>query len=565
MLPAMSPRLWPVRASALLVISGLSLACSGSPRGGTAGESMGDGDSDDDPDPGQNTHEGTGEGDNGDAGASDPGDGDDDEVDASVPPPVTTVTKHLVPSHALEAATGDNPAYADVRSLDLMAGYGAYTWGPGYGYVARTLDGGAAPAWGANPKRLARFAHLADLQLADDESTTRVAATDSSGATSGALRPQDAYLCHLSRAAVRAINRQHAYDPLGFTLLGGDNIDNAQPNELDWLVGLLNGGQPIECDSGADDDLIPGPDNDPKDPFTPEGLRMPWLWVSGNHDELVQGNLAVSSFLQSRGEGSICVGGSRDYSEPTEVCSALSSCVADARRRPMTSGELMQRLADTGDGHGIGDTQVTRQKAFYHYDLPDAPIRLVVMDTAAETGGASGMLRQADVEEFVVPAIEEARTLGRFVVLTSHHSIDSLTSDGGPFGSAQDGALLPADFRAVLSGYDNVLFSLVGHAHTLDVRPIDVGGGRFYWQVMTPAVADFPHELRIIELWDGDNDYFMMRATAVDVDTEGDALAEAGRVFGIIDYTTGWSAVAPLPGAEMTNVELWIRKPESLL
>jgi hypothetical protein len=491
------------------------------------------------------------------------GSSEPDEPDAG-PPPVTTVDLRLVPTHALENAIGDNPSYADVRTLNLADGYGAYTWEPGYPHVPRSLDGAPPPSWGPKPKRLARFAHLADLQLADDESTTRAAATDSSGATSGALRPQDAYLCHLASAAVRTINTHHAHDPLSFTLLGGDNIDSAQPNELDWLVGILNGGRDVECDSGADDDLVAGPGNDPKDPFTPDGLRMPWLWVSGNHDELVQGNFGVTDFWRSRGEGSICVGGSRDYTEPTEVCSVASSCVSDARRRPMTPAELMARLADTGDGHGIALPQVAREKAFYHYDLPDAPVRIVVMDTAAEAGGASGMLRQADVDAFVIPAIEEAAELGRFVVLTSHHSINALTTDGGIFGSAQEGALLPADFQAQLAGYDHVLFSLVGHAHTMDAKVIDLGGGRGYWEVMTPAVADFPHELRLIELWDGDNDHYMLRATAVDVDTDGDVLAEQGRVFGIIDYTTGWAAVGPPPTPEVVNVELWVKKPESL-
>src|SRR5690606_26196995 len=159
------------------------------------------------------------------------------------------------------------------------------------------------------------------------------------------------------------------------------------------------------------------------------------------------------------------------------------------------------------DGHGIGDAQVALGKAFYHYDLPGVPVRIVVMDTAAETGGASGMLRLAHVEEFVIPAIEEARDLGRFVVLASHHAIDALTLDGGPCGSRQEGALLPEDLRAILGGYDHVLFSLVGHSHVHDVRPITTPGGHGFWEVMTAAIADYPHELRTIELWDGDNGY----------------------------------------------------------
>jgi hypothetical protein len=224
----------------------------------------------------------------------------------------------------------------------------------------------------------------------------------------------------------------------------------------------------------------------------------------------------------------------------------------------------MVRLADTDDGHGIGPEQVTRGKAFHHYDVPGAPLRIVVMDTAAETGGASGMLRQADVDEFVIPAIEEARELGYVVMLASHHAIDALTSDGGTFGSAQDGALLPDDFRAILGAYDNVLFSLVGHSHVHDVQAVQTPQGRGYWQVMTAAIADYPHELRTVELWDGDNGWFMLRATAVDIDTEGDALAEQGRVYGIVDYTTGWAAVGDQPPAERVNVELWVPKPEGI-
>ncbi len=481
---------------------------------------------------------------------------------APVARPLSTVDQRIVPSHALEDGTHPNPAYADARASALSQGYGAYTWGPGESAVPRTLDGGPVPALGRNARRILRFAHLSDLQLTDEESTTRVATVDSRGQASAALRTQDAYLCHLANAAVRAINRENAADPVAFTLLGGDNIDSAQENELDWLIGILNGGLPVECDSGADDDLLAGAANDPKDAFMPEGLAMPWLWVSGNHDELVQGNLGVNNTLRSNATSGFCALGTRDYSDPDEIRSG-SGFVSDERRKPMFPAELMARLADTDDGHGISARQVTRGKAFYHYDVADAPVRFVVMDTAAEAGGASGMLRRSDVDAFVKPAIEEAKALGRIVILASHHAIDALTVDGGTLGSRQDGAMRPEEFRAFLAEYDHVLFSLVGHSHVHEVRAIETPG-HAYWEVMTSAIADYPHELRMLELWEGDNDHYMLRATAIDVDTDGDPLAEQGRVLGIADYTTGWAALGPLPPAGHTNVELWIRKPSEV-
>ncbi len=476
-----------------------------------------------------------------------------------IPKPPTTVDRRIVPTHALEDGTHPNPAYADARADALALGYGAYDYGGGELHQPRTLDGGSVPSLGPKARRLLRFAHLADLQLTDDESTTRVATLDSRGATSSALRTQDAYLCHLANAAVRAINREDEADPVAFTVLGGDNIDNAQPNELDWLLGIFSGDRPVACDSGDVTDLVAGPLNDPKDPFMPEGLATPWLWVSGNHDEEVQGNLAVSNTLRANATSSFCALGTRDYSDPDEIRQG-TGFVADDAREPMFPAELMARLAAVGDGHGIGADQVERGKAFYHYDVPDAPVRFVVMDTAAETGGAEGMLRRADVDAFVAPAIEEARALGRIVILVSHHAIDALTTDGGTLGTTQEGAMLPQDFRAFLAGYDHVLFSLVGHAHAHDARPIEAGS-HAYWEVQTASIADFPHQLRMVELWDGDNGHFMLRATAIDVDTSDDALAEQGRVLGIVDYTTGWAVLGPPPPAGRTNVELWIRAP----
>ncbi len=495
----------------------------------------------------------------------------DTAADASPPdtgvdtaaPDVGTVARVLHPTHALED-TSNNPSIPANLPPYVSGGYGDFEWLPGEPHTARTLDGSAVPAWGANPKMLLRFVHLSDLQVADDESPARVADTDSKGQTNAALRPQDAYMCQLLNAAVRTIDGLNKLVPIQFVVLGGDNVDSAQNNELDWVLGILNGGHSVQCDSGVHDDLVPGPGNDPKDPFDPPGLDMPWWWVSGNHDELVQGNLMVGGTLAaaSPATGTFSTLGTRSYANAQHLGLIVhTGIVADARREQMHTTTLMSRIAAMGDGHGIGAAQVTRGKGYYHFDVDGTPLRFVVLDSAADTGGAGGIIHRADVDQFVKPALDEAKALGKSVILVSHHAVSTLTSDGGTFGSTQSDAMLADDWKSFVGAYGNVLFSMVGHNHAHDVNQIQPTTGAPWWEVMTASIADFPHQFRLIEIWDGDNGWLMLRATVVDLDMDGDAFGTEARKLGIIDYTTGWSALREPGPPTKRNVELWARKP----
>jgi hypothetical protein len=228
---------------------------------------------------------------------------------------VTTLDKKLTPSKPQQKYTdGPNPAAPDALASYLDKGLGEQTEGPGEAYVKRVIDGSTPPAPGPGAKRIVRFAHLADLQIADDESPTRVGQLDAAGFTSSALRPQDAYLCRMANAAVRTINAIHKKEALAFTIMGGDNADSAQTNEVGWVLGILSGAPSVECDSGDDDDVIKGADNDGKDPFVAEGLAMKWLWVTGNHDVLVQGNVAPNESNKISVVGDSASNGTRLYS-----------------------------------------------------------------------------------------------------------------------------------------------------------------------------------------------------------------------------------------------------------
>ncbi len=473
--------------------------------------------------------------------------------------PLTT-EERLIVSRAPEVAGANDPRLPESMDAMLAAGYGDYTRGPGEAVVTRTMDGTPAPAAGPNAQRLARFVHFADIQLADDESPARLVNTDSDGPTAGAFRPQEGHECRIMNAAVRTINKVHEASPIDVVILGGDNADNAQSNELDWVLSILSGSASVHCDSGADDDPTPGPANDPKDAFYADGLRMPWVWVTGNHDVLQQGNfppLAREADYLASYTGT----GTRDWSLPGGP-TFIGDVIPDEARKPLSGQDLLTRVRADGDGHGVTDAAIASGRAFYPYDVPNTPIRFLVIDTAAPTGSAEGLVRQSEIDDFLIPELEAAQAEGKYVIVTSHHASSKLT-DGGEFGgTAQADAVLPGPFREVLGGYPNVLMHLAGHTHVHRATVVDpmVTGLSRYWEVETSALADYPNQLRVIEIWDLDNGFLSIRSTVLDYQTENDDVAEDGRKRAYCDYTSGWTNDAS-GTPEERNVELYVPKP----
>src|SRR5262245_28766717 len=108
------------------------------------------------------------------------------------PEPVRLTTEvTLAPSkQPIDPPDDRDSADPALRDAMLAEGYGDLVEGAGEAYTTRAPPGQTPPAAGANAKRLARFVHMPDFQLADDESPTRLATFDGPGSTSGAYRPQ---------------------------------------------------------------------------------------------------------------------------------------------------------------------------------------------------------------------------------------------------------------------------------------------------------------------------------------------------------------------------------------
>ena len=472
---------------------------------------------------------------------------------------VTTERETLAPLHArAPAVDARSPSVPADRATLLAEGWGAVATARGElpldrwpaGVARRAGDASAEEASRAR-RRVLRLVHVTDAHLVDDESPTRVANLDGEPPLSGALRPQEGHACKTLDAAVRTINRLHEDDAIDLVVLGGDNIDSAQDNELTWLLAVMAGGAPLACDSGRADDPVPGPGNDPKDPFVPQGLRVPWYWVTGNHDVLVQGNFPVNAASNGRAIGARAAGGTRNYGLPGApvVTGAVS---ADPARALLTRERLMARVGT----HGLGDYARASHRAFYTVDVASSPVRMIVVDTAAETGGADGIVRRADLEAFVKPELARASAEHKWVVVIAHHATDRIGDGSSSGGTRQVDAVARAEWEALVSA-PPVIALLAGHSHTNRVERIG-REPRAAWEIETAALADHPSAMRVVEVWDEGGGLATVRTALLDYATSGDPLASEARTLSVLDWTTHGSCCGP-GERDARNVVLWTR------
>ena len=285
---------------------------------------------------------------------------------------------------------------------------------PGQRSFLRDLPGAKAQP-GRLKRRTSRtyFAAINDFQLADEESPARIDSLAPVQPNTSAWRPQEALMPQTIDATMRRLNQFTAASPnpgangirarMDLALIGGDNSDNQQENENTWVRQLLEGGQPLDPNSGIADystctneqraDLLQRPPDeatrytglqdyadyndgagdgnfyDPttpsgvyaawpgygalmdvaQRPFVPAGLRngaapVPTYLTNGNHDGAVQGFVTASQSADS-----IATGCFKPYiKSPTTVAPVESvfasgqgfSVPPDPRRRFVDRAEL---------------------------------------------------------------------------------------------------------------------------------------------------------------------------------------------------------------------------------
>jgi 3',5'-cyclic AMP phosphodiesterase CpdA len=377
----------------------------------------------------------------------------------------------------------------------------------------------------------------------DEESPARLEMLDRLGSPfTSAFRPQEALSGQVLAATVLALDREHPQA----VVETGDLVDNAQANEVDEALAVLRGGR-VDPNSGAPgyqgvqaasnpDPFYYRPDVDPprhpgllaraEEPFTSPGLRMPWYPVVGNHDLLVQGNLAPtprteavaigSRKLVSLARGALETVRQRGLGRAS-VDAVLAGglpgravrVAADPRRRELGAAEVLARLR-RASGHGGSSPLLD-----YTFDL-GARVRAIVLDTVHRGAGAGGVVRPAQLRWLR----DELRRAGpRWVVVFSHT----------PLPSCDDGAaavsLLVADPRVVAA--------VAGDTHRNSIRR----AGRLVL-VTTSSLADWPQQARMFRLSARADGGALLETWTVEPDLR-DPLARISHQLAYLDYQGG--------------------------
>ena len=426
-------------------------------------------------------------------------------------------------------------------------------------------------------KPLMLLHHLSDLHVCDSQSPIRPEFLDRWAdpdspirdvvGTIGCYRPQTMLAPHIVEAMVMALNMV-TVGPLSGHLIDaavitGDTTDNAQSNEVDWYLALLDG-LDIRPDSGAidkyegviddgpeyydvkywhphgtpagksDDDarakygfpIVPNLLNSCRAPFKSTGLKFPWFAVHGNHDALLQGTVTptvdtqIAMMSDKRYEA---LPSSMTLAETLSAFNEIGPAAypgasdakfvtvsADLQRRAVERGEyVMKHLAAPGlpKGHGFSSKNVADKTMYYSTVIGE--IKLIVMDSVNHFGGWQGSL---DEEQFIWLE-NEIKNSTQLVVLASHHPLITMFNDYSPTVRR----ICRAELSEMLLKYPQVIAWLAGHEHRHHVEWVgpkveEVG----FWHIETSSHIDWPQQSRTVEFVRADDGDIYIGLTVID-------------------------------------------------
>ena len=436
-------------------------------------------------------------------------------------------------------------------------------------HTLRTDLGGSMPADAG--LALLSLLHLSDAHVIDTVSPARcewieLLADDPYWA--GLLhmhRPYEA-LTHWALAAhVQSLRRdplapwsQQAYD---MALCTGDNIDNAQANELQAFVKILGGGRtalsahggvhepghervgpawPFWCPQPDVPDLwkprgypvVPGYVARASAELHSSGLGFAWASVPGNHDVMRQGTALPNPAIEAIAVGARKALASPDGFRPADPqalyvqhpeqfsAGAGRQVAAMAERRAVDLREWMAAHMQAG-ASGFGQTHLREGRADTFIDTEQ--VRIILLDTNHPAGDYQGSIGAAQIEWLHARLREVEQQPWRLAVLASHHGSASLVNT---LGHDPERRLAQALTEAVHS-HPCVVAWLVGHRHVhrITAHPHPQRKGRGFWEITTASIIDWPSQTRAVEILRHSDGQLEIVCTLQDHHAEPDSLA----------------------------------------
>lgn len=480
------------------------------------------------------------------------------------------------------------------ENLSIYHYNGFGQWADGAGVPVSVRDdiaGGATPS--GEGTQLLSFAAISDIHITDEESPVQVIALGYLSPFPSAYSPVSMYSTQVLNAAVHTINTINKENKLDLVLSLGDAANNNQYNELRWFIDVLDG-KTIDPTSGGN----AGKENlDYQKTFTAEGLDMPWYQTIGNHDQFFTGVFAVDENISRmyRGDtvanmrldvtvtgdpsltgyymgvfnGSDQNGAIIGIGKASEFASA-PKVVADANRHAIAENGtrigFMQEFLNSSSlpfGHGYTEEMIADDFASYSFD-PVEGVRIIMLDDTTVEGSTIGDIwahgrGSLDEERFawLKAELQKGQEEDVLMIIGAHIPIVTM-EEGAPSGWSLTSEVSENELITELQKYPNLLMWVAGHNHRNTIAAVpspDPAHPEYgFWVVETASLRDFPQEFRTFEIIRYSDELVGIKTVCVDVDVEGDTLAEKSRSYSI--------AAAQMVGntdVAIENAELLVR------